>query len=167
MIVYDRANNELVIFNKSGSKKEHTIYLKLFSQHLFNQIEYFPISEKYTLLPLIDNSADTLTCTDINGLEDVKLIEIQHQFYGPYNDKQTLDSNDIFASLDTRKYEFPNYGILVLASFSVKFENLKRPRMLKIRIPNVANCDRKEDSHLIETWLRKHGFVNEHNPISQ
>jgi hypothetical protein len=25
----------------------------------------------------------------------------------------------------------------------------------------VANFDRKEDSHLIETWLRKRGFVYE------
>ena len=43
----------------------------------------------------------------------------------------------------------------------MKFENAKRPRMVKVRTPNVANFDRKEDSHLIETWLRKRGFVNE------
>ena len=46
------------------------------------------------------------------------------------------------------------------ASFSVKFENAKRPCMVKVRTPNVANFDRKEDSYLIETWLRKRGFVN-------
>ena len=102
-----------------------------------------------------------MACADIDGLEDIKLVEIQHQFLGPYNDKQTLRSNDVFASLESRDREFPNFGRLVSASFSVKFENAKRPRMVKVRTPNVANFDRKEDSHLIETWLRKRGFVNE------
>ncbi len=133
----------------------------MFSQHLFGQAEYFPGAEKYTLQPLIDNGVDALACADIDGLEDIKLVEIQHQFLGPYNDKQTLRSNDVFASLESRDREFPNFGRLVSASFSVKFENAKRPRMIKVRTPNVANFDRKEDSHLIETWLRKRGFVNE------
>lgn len=161
VIVYDRANNELAVFNKSGAKKERTMYVDLFSQHLFGQTEYFPSEEKYTLQPLIDNRVDALACADIDGLEYVKLVEIQHQFCGPYNDRQIFRSNDIFASLASREHQFPNFGKLVSACFSVKFENTKRPRMVKIRTPNIANFDRKEDSQLIETWLRKRGFVNE------
>jgi len=161
MNVYDHANNELAIFNKSGAKKEHTMYLDLFSQHLFEQAEYFPGAEKYTLQPLIDNGVDALACADIDGLEDVKPVEIQLQFHGPYNDEQTLRSNDIFASLAAIDREFPTFGTFVSVSFSMKFENAKRPRMVKVRTPNVANFDRKEDFHLIETWLRKRGFVNE------
>ncbi len=161
VLIYDRPNNELAIFNKSSAKKEREMYLDLFSQHLFGQAEYFPGAEKYTLQPLIDNGVDSLACADIDGLEHIKLVEIQHQFLGPYNDKQTLRSNDVFASLESRDKPFPNFGRLVSASFSAKFENAKRPRMVKVRTPNVANFDRKEDSHLIETWLRKRGFVNE------
>jgi len=161
VVVYDRANNELAVFNKSGARKERAMYLELFSQHFFGQAEYFPGEGKYTLQPLIDNGVDALACTDIDGLENVKLVEIQHQFLGPYNDKQTLRSNDVFASLESRNKPFPAFGRLVSASFSVKFENAKRPRMVKVRTPNVANFDRKEDSHLIGAWLRKRGFVNE------
>lgn len=161
VLIYDRINNELAVFNKSGAKKERMMYLDLFSQHLFGQSEYFPGAEKYTLQPLIDSGADSLACTDIPHLEEVKLVEIQLQFHGPYNDKQTFRSNDIFASLVARDREFPAFGTLVSASFSVKFENAKRPRMVKIRTPNVANFDRKEDSHLIELWLRNRGFVKE------
>lgn len=137
------------------------MYLDLFSQHLFGQAEYFPGAEKYTLQPLIDNGVDALACADIDGLEEVKLIEIQRQFRSAYNDKHTQRSNDLFASLASNDIAFPSSGILVSATFSVKFENAKRPRMVKVRTPNVANFDRKEDSHLIETWLRKRGFVNE------
>ena len=161
VLIYDRPNNELAIFNKSSAKKERTMYLDLFSQHLFGQAEYFPGAEKYTLQPLIDNGVDALACGDIDGLEEVKLIEIQRQFRSAYNDKHTQRSNDLFASLASNDIAFPSSGILVSATFSMKFENAKRPRMVKVRTPNVANFDRKEDSHLIETWLRKRGFVNE------
>jgi DNA primase large subunit len=75
--------------------------------------------------------------------------------------KSLIDAKDIFASLASNDIAFPSSGILVSATFSMKFENAKRPRMVKVRTPNVANFDRKEDSHLIETWLRKRGFVNE------
>jgi hypothetical protein len=161
VLIYDRVNNELAVFNKSGAKKERMMYLDLFSQHLFGQADYFPGAEKYTLQPLIDNGVDALACADVPGLEEVKLVEIQLQFRGPFNDKQTLRSNDIFASLEARSKTFPVFGTLSSASFAVKFENAKRARTVKVRTPNVANFDRKEDSHLIETWLRKRGFVNE------
>ncbi len=161
VIVYGHANNELAVFNKSGAKKERTMYLDFFSLHLFGQADYFPSAKKYTLQPLIDSGVNALACADIDGLENVKLVEIQLQFHGSYNDKQIRRSNDIFASLKEREQEFPTSGTLVSASFSVKFETAKRPRMVKVRTPNVANFDRKEDSHLIETWLRKRGFANE------
>ncbi|GFZ87799.1 hypothetical protein RLOatenuis_7830 [Rickettsiales bacterium] len=160
-IVYDRANNELAIFNKSGVQKEREMYLDLFSRHLFGQAGYFPGTEKYTLQPLIDNSADALACADIDGLEDVKLVEIRRNFFGPYNDKHIMISRDIFASLAARDREFSTSGTLVSADFSVKFENAKRPRRVQVSIPNKASFKRTEDSHLIETWLRKRGFVNE------
>lgn len=161
VLVYDRANNELSVFNKSGGKKERNMYVDLFSQYLFGQAGYFPGTEKYTLQPLIDSGVDALACADIPGLESVKLLEIQMQFRSSYNDKNIWRSNDIFASLASRDRPFPTGGMLVSASFSVKFENAKRARKVKISTPNVANFDRKEDSHLIETWLRKRGFVNE------
>ena len=53
----------------------------------------------------------------------------------------------------------PNLKFLVSASFAIKFENSKRPRTVKIRTPNIANYDRKEDSHLVEMWLRNREFV--------
>ena len=159
VLVYDRANNALAVFNKSGAKKERTMYRDVFSQHLFGQADYFSGAVQYTLQPLLEHGVDALACADIEGLEDVKLVEIQRQFPGPYNEKQTQRSNDLFASLAARDRALLTYGTLVSASFSVKFENAKRPRLVKVRIPNVANFDRKEDSHLVETWLRKRGFV--------
>ena len=69
--VYNPANNELAIFNTSGAKKERTMYLDVFSLHLFGQAESCSRAKQYTLQPLIDNGADALACADIDGLEDI------------------------------------------------------------------------------------------------
>ncbi len=161
VVIYDNENDELAIFNKSGAKKEREMYLSLFGEHFFSDVDHFPNDDKYTLTPLIKQGVDALACSDVPGLEEVKLTEIQVQFRGPFNDRQTYRSKDFFASLAARNREFPTYGEMVSASFSVKFEKAKRPRTVKVRTPNVANFDRKEDAHLIETWLRKRGFVIE------
>lgn len=161
VVIYDNENCELAIFNKSGAKKEREMYLALFGEHFFGNVEHFPNDEKYTLQPLIAQGADALACADINGIDEIKLTEIQIQFRGPFNDRQTFRSKDIFASLAARQRDFPKFGELASASFSMKFSGAKRPRLVKIRTPNVANFDRKEDSHLVETWLRKRGFVIE------
>lgn len=161
VVIYDNENDELAIFNKSQAKKERHMYLGLFGSHFFADADHFPNDDKYTLAPLIEQGADALACADISGIEEVKLTEIQLQFRGPLNDRQTYRSKDFFASLSGRNRTFPNYGELVSASFAVKFEKANRPRTVKVRTPNIANFDRKEDSHLIETWLRKRGFVIE------
>jgi len=167
VVIYDNENCELAIFNKSGAKKEREMYLALFGEHFFGDVDHFPNDEKYTLQPLITQGIDALTCSDIPGIDEIKLTEIQLQFRGPFNDRQTYRSKDFFSSLAARHREFPNYGELASASFSVKFEKAARPRTVKIRTPNVANFDRKEDSHLVETWLRKRGFVIEQEADEQ
>ncbi len=160
VVIHDNENHELAIFNKSDGKKERHMYLGLFGSHFFKDADHFPNDDKYTLAPLINQGADALACADIPGMESVKLTEIQLQFRGPLNDRRIYRSKDFFKSLENGKRDFPNYGELVSASFSVKFETSK-PRTVKIQTPNVAKFDRKEDSHLVETWLRKRGFVIE------
>jgi hypothetical protein len=161
VVIYDNENHELAIFNKSQAKKEREMYLTLFGSHFFKDADHFPNDDKYTLQPLRDYGKDALACADIQGMEEVKLTEIQLQFRGPLNDRRIDRSKNIFDSLTKGSRQFPTFGDLVSATFSVKFENSKRPRKVKIRTPNVANFDRKEDSHLVETWLRKRGFVIE------
>lgn len=160
VVIYDNENHEMAIFNKSTAKKEQHMYLGLFGSHFFKDADHFPNDDKYTLKPLIDSGKDALACVDIQGMEEVKLTEIQLQFRGPLNDRRIYRSKDFFKSLENGKRAFPNYGELVSATFSVKFDTSK-PRTVRIQTPNVAKFDRKEDSHLIETWLRKRGFVIE------
>ena len=54
---------------------------------------------------------------------------------------------------------FPTGGALHAAKFSVKFSGSKDPRTVGLALPCKANYDRNEDAHLIETWLRKRGYI--------
>ncbi|HAJ89880.1 MAG TPA: hypothetical protein DCM27_02535 [Rhodospirillaceae bacterium] len=159
VVIYDIESNELQIFNKSGGKKERAMYLSAFGQVFFNDAEYFPNEDKFTLQPLLDDGVNSLSCLDIDGLAEVRLTEVQLLFRGPYNDRTILRSKDIFKSLQSRSRNFPDYGNLVAASFQVKFDGSPKPRTIKIKTPNIASFDRKEDAHVVEQWMKARGFI--------
>lgn len=159
VIVYDIEANEIQIFNKSDGKKERAMYLSAFGQVFFNDSDYFPNEDKYTLQPLLDAGVNSLSCLDIDGLAEIRLVGVQLLFRGPFNDRTIFRSKDIFKSFESRKRDFPDYGNLVEASFQVKFESSSKPRTIKIKTPNIASFDRKEDAHVIEQWMRARGFI--------
>lgn len=159
VIVYDIEANEIQIYNRSDGKKERAMYLSAFGQVFFNDSDYFPNEDKYTLQPLLDVGVNSLSCLDIDGLAEVRLVGVQLLFRGPFNDRTIFRSKDIFKSLESRKRDFPDYGDLVEASFQVKFESSSKPRTIKIKTPNIASFDRKEDAHVIEQWMRARGFI--------
>lgn len=166
VVIYDIEANELQVFNKSGGKKERAMYLSAFGQVFFKDAEYFPNEDKYTLQPLLDDGVDSLSCQDINGLAEVRLTEVQLLFRGPFNDRTILRSKDIFKSLESRKRDFPDYGTLVAASFQVKFDSSSKPRTIKIKTPNIASFDRKEDAHVIEQWMKARGFIKRQETVT-
>lgn len=161
VIIYDREVNELQIFNKSLSKKERNMYLAAFGLRFFGNAEYFPNVDKYTLQPLVTDGVDSLSCHDIPGIEDIRLVELQLQSRGRYNERSTFRSKNLFAGWDERGMDMPRFGHLVSASFQVKFENSEKPRTIKIKTPNVASFDRKEDAHVIDLWMRARGFIKQ------
>jgi len=166
VVIYDIESNELQIFNKSGGKKERAMYLSAFGQIFFNDAEYFPNEDKFTLQPLLDDGVNSLSCLDIDGLAEVRLTEVQLLFRGPYNDRTILRSKDIFKSLQSRSRNFPDYGNLVAASFQVKFDSSSKPRTVKIKTPNIASFDRKEDAHIIEQWMKARGFIKPQDVVT-
>lgn len=161
VVIYDREANELQIFNKSLSKKERNMYLAAFGLRFFGNAEYFPNADKYTLQPLVADGVDSLSCHDIPGIEDIRLVELQLQSRGRYNERSTFRSKNLFAGWEERGMDMPRFGNLVSASFQVKFENSAKLRTIKIKTPNVASFDRKEDAHVIDLWMRARGFIKQ------
>ena len=152
---YDPRTGELSM--NAETKKIGQLYREKLGLYLFGDSAFFPGTGKYTLQPILDDGEACLVCTDVDGMEWVKLKEIQVFWGGPENEIEVRKATDVFAAY--RRRERAIRGRLIRANFSVKFEDSKTPRTVSIRPSNVASYTRDADAPLGEEWLAKRGFA--------
>jgi hypothetical protein len=157
VLVYSATLGELRISAPTKSEKE--IYRELLGLHLFGSSAHFPSCQKYTLEPLREDGQAALVCSDIEGLDWIKLIEIQYFWPGTVNEVEIRRSDDIFAALEARRAGIREKARIMRAKFKVKFTESRTPRVVTVRPPNVAQYTRDDDSELIEAWLSRRGFI--------
>ncbi len=72
--IYNREFGELRINAKTG--KEKALYCRLLGKHMFGNENLFPTGIKYTLDPLREFEFDALAPGGIEGITDVRMIEL-------------------------------------------------------------------------------------------
>jgi hypothetical protein len=157
VVLFDAKRDELGI-NAAG-RKEKKLYCELFGEHLFGERDYFPSDKKYTLEPLKRDGPSALVCSDVDGLENVSLVELWFFHGGTYTEIEIRKATDVFAALAARKRTIPPAARLSRAVFSVQFAGAPRPRKFTIRPTNITEYTRDEDSELLERWMQKRGFI--------
>ncbi|MCI0341372.1 MAG: hypothetical protein L0216_09535 [Planctomycetales bacterium] len=156
LLVYNPAIGEMRI--NAGSKGEKELYRRSFGKHLFSGEDHFPSSNrKYTLDPLKADGANSIVCTDVNGIDSIQLTEVTYFWGGAQNEIEVRRAGDVFAALKERDRKIPNTRIIG-ARFRMKFSDSKTPRSVNLRPPNVAKFTRDDDGKLVEEWLKKRGF---------
>jgi hypothetical protein len=100
-------------------KGEKDLYRKAFGKHLFGDEQIFPGIQKYTLDPLREHGVKSLACADIEGIDDVKLYEVQLFYPGTPWESVTRRSDDLFHLFASRSKGFPEGGQIKRASFKV------------------------------------------------
>ncbi|MGE3718075.1 MAG: hypothetical protein AB7G07_06735 [Bauldia sp.] len=156
LLAYDP--NEDVIAIHAGTKGEIGAFLESVGLVLFGDRNYFPHDSRFTLSPLVDHGPKSLACEDIDGLEQIRLVEVRRYWGGPHKELEIRKAQDIFAALKDRGATLEK-GKLEAAVFKVKFSDSSKERSVAIRVASSAKYDRDADSELIEEWLRKRGFV--------
>lgn len=169
VVVYDPSIGEIRI--NARSKGEKVLYRTTFGLHLFGDEEFFPGTSKYTLEPLRTDGKTSLACTDIDGIEWIRLREVQFYWGGPQHEIETRKADDYFAALEARGRSLPSKVRIIRAGFLVKFSDSKTPRSVVIRPSNIAQYTRDADSALVEEWLTRRGFIltekqDEHDDVS-
>ena len=157
VLVYQPKLGELRM--NAASKGEKDLYRTMFGLHLFGSEEFFPGRAKYSLEPLRDDGEMSLVCTDVEGIEWVKLKEIHFFWGGSEGEVEIRKANDIFAALAARNRTLPQKARIVRAGFHVKFADAKPPRSVTLRPSNVAQYARDSDAEILEEWLLKRGFI--------
>lgn len=157
VVVYDQSAGELRINARLVGEKR--LYCQKLGYHLFGDEDFFPDTRKYTLEPLREYAADSLATGDIDGIEWIKLVEVEFFWGGAYRARDTMKAEDIFAHLEDRRRELPTGGRIVKAVFKVKFDDSRTPRSVTIRPSNIAQYTRDHDAPLVEQWLELRGFI--------
>lgn len=157
VLVYDKALGELRM--NAENKRIKKIYLEFFGKHLFGDKNHFPGANKYTLEPLSIDGRASLVCSDIPGLEWIRLKEIQYFWDREIPEIEIHKATDLFQCMADREEEIPEEVRLIGASFDVKFENIRSPRTLSICPGNVAQYSHDDDGVCLEKWMAKRGFI--------
>jgi hypothetical protein len=116
VVVFRPLIRELRINARSVGEK--LLYRRVFGRHLFDDASVFAGTSKYTLEPLRELGADSLAHFDVEGIEWVKLREVQFFRDGAPYELVTRKSDDFFRLLESRKKRFPEAGRMIRAIVS-------------------------------------------------
>lgn len=156
--VFDRRSWELRI--NGGGKGEKQMYREAIGRHLFGKADFFPAgAKKYTLEPLRRDGRRSLVCADVPGLRQVRVVELRMHLGGPFHRAVTEQADDVLLALEEGREAIPADALLTAAKFEVQFSDAPKPRSVMIRHGNVAQYTRDDDADLVESFLRRRGFI--------
>jgi hypothetical protein len=157
VLVYEPAIGEFRM--NACNKGEKDTFRKEFGRHLFNDEDFFPGTGKYTFEPLRTDGEASIVCTDTDGMEWVRLKEIQYFWGSAEKEIEIRKANDIFAAYSGSGRAMPKKARIIRASFQVKFTDSKTARTVTIRPSNIAQYTRNSDASVVEDWLTERGFI--------
>lgn len=160
VLIYNPQLGEMAIH--AGTKGEKQAYCKVFGKHLFDNEAFFCLEGddgKFTLAPIVEDGRACLACTDVDGIEEVQLCEIQFRHHSHQYHVEVHKADDVFSALEDINRIIPASARLLRASFKIKFQNAVRPRTVVIRPPNITIFDRESDAELLTVWMIKRGFI--------
>jgi hypothetical protein len=157
VVLLDLAHKELRI--NASSVPDLRQYRTLFGRHLFRNDDYFVFAEKYTLEPLQKAGEMALNCRDIEGIESVKLKEVEYAWDGAFDHAEVQRATDLFKALPLIRRRLESEPVIRKAVFEVKLTWERRARTVTIKAGNRSDYGRGDEAMAIERWLRARGFV--------
>jgi hypothetical protein len=169
VLAYDRGMDVLGL--KAGSVGERTVYRQVIGEIrqvigeiLFGSAGYFDAPFSITLEPVFQKGPEVLNCEDVPGMASAKLVEICRSLGGAYKERQIAQATDLFGAMRDKWRSRLNSRHLTSVKFEVRLGegSGQRPRKVTLAKPNHAKFDRDdEEAEIIETWLRRRGFLPE------
>jgi len=159
VLFYDTESDLLAIH--ADAKWLRDLYRACIGAYAFGDPNHFPPGEWLVLDPLVCDGPACCNCADIDGIEEVKLIEVQRHWFNQLHEIDLKKADDLFAALGDRWRPFMRGGRLTKAVFRVWLDGAAKSHPVTLRPENIAKYDQHADSEAIEQWLMKRGFVKE------
>jgi hypothetical protein len=153
-VIYDRHTKVLKINAQTVGERE--LYRETFGKVFFDDTEYFPEGDLYTLQPLRKSNFHLAIA---EGIENVRLTEVWIVVDDAGGLVQMSRAYDLINLIE--RHGKPNLaeGRIVRAKFLIKYMSGGRPRKLELRPPNIAEFDRDRDGVAAEAFLRANRFL--------
>ena len=160
LLGFNWARGELRIHAAAMCERE--FYRSWFGFHLFGQRAFFPREATYTLKPLIRDGEEALNCLDVEGLEWVRLQEVEMLWPGSSSanrEREVRKANDLLAVFKRRGFRFQHYHEILRAVFCVKLKGSETPQRVMIQPDKDPRCERDDDNGAVDEWLVRRGFI--------
>jgi hypothetical protein len=157
VVILDIVHNEMRV--NASNVPDIREYRKLFGRHLFGNEGRFVFAEKYTLAPLKNDGQAALSCGDIDGIESVRLREVEYAWDGAFDHFEIHRAEDVFKALTILNRIVEKEAHIRRAVFKVKLTGEKKARTVTVKAGNKSGYNRGEEAMVIEDWLHARGFV--------
>jgi hypothetical protein len=157
VLFYDTESDLISIH--ADAKWLRDLYRGCIGTYAFGDPNYFPPGEWLALDPLVRDGPACCNCEDVDGLEKVKLVEVQRHWFNQLHEIDLKKADDVFVALGDRWHPFMRGGRLTKAVFKLWFAGAEKPCPVTLRPKNIASYDQHTDSAPIEQWLINRGFV--------
>jgi hypothetical protein len=158
LVIFDPAVGEMAVH--ADCKDEPELFRQAFGLHLCDDPNYFPAGrQKYTLDPLKALQRAALNCAGIDGMNWIKLKEVEYETPGEMWSRRRMQAPDVFTVLENEDSGIPDDAELRQAKFAVKFRDAKRPRTIIVRPSNYAHVGRDDDALIMDEFFQRQGFT--------
>ncbi len=158
VVIYQPATGELQIDADAIAERE--TYRECFGRHFFGDDHHFPGTAIYTLGPLRTDGERALVCSDVDGMELVRLCSIEFIIGGRFRSMETIEADDVYAAMNAGEVIMPHNARLSAGGFSIRFSDSRVPRKVFLRPSNMICYQRDSDCVMVEPWLRLRGFMS-------
>jgi len=162
VLVYFPETCELAIH--TSTKGECAAYCGVFGKHVFGDSEFFRFTDtapRYALARVLQQGRQALVCSDVEGIDAVRLVELQVRHGGGLGHREIHRAEDVFDALNDIGRDIPGDARPIRAGFKVRFSDSRRWRTVTLCVPNATVYERDSDSETVNLWLRRRGFMRE------
>ena len=150
LLIYNRDSDDISV-RTDGEKGQLPEYLRCIGKHIFGSESYFEEKKIFSLDKLHEIQTASHNFASVDGIEDVKLVELQYDWGGKIEIRK---SGNLLGTLIRKNgLESTSKANIIYAKFSIRFEGSNTPCKVDIRSGNQATFGRDEDSLVIEDWI--------------
>ena len=153
-VIFDNRTQVLKVNAQTAAEKE--LYREKFGKVLFDDAEYFPEGDIYSLDTLRQGTAAIKL---VPGVESARLTEVWISVDDDQRFVQISKGYNLHESIERHGKPNLQEGRIIRAKLMLKYSSGGRPRKLELRPPNIADYDRERDGAAAEAFMRANDML--------